>query len=277
MKLLVIGKPVEHSKSPLIHNYWLRERKLNFLYDKELVEEEDLKKIISEIKFNKIKGVNITLPYKRLITKYCDEIENNALNIGAVNTLYKRGNRIIGANTDGPGFWNALKEETQLAFNNAKIFIVGAGGAARGILFEIIKKPILEITITNRTIEKCLQLKKELNQLNKNILIKTQIWTNKTVPPDYNLVINSSSYGMRIDEDLDINFSKMKKDSTVCDIIYNPQETLFLKRAKKKKFKTINGLGMLVHQASESFKRWFNISLTNKEILEAKALIMREK
>ena len=277
MRLLVIGNPVKHSKSPLIHNYWLKERKLDFVYDKRLVEENDLENIISDIKFNKIKGINITLPYKRLITKYCDEIEDNALNTGAINTLYKKGNKLIGANTDGPGFCNALKEETQITFKNAKIFVIGAGGAARGILFEIIKQPVLEITIINRTIDKSIQLKKELDQLNKNILIKTQIWTNKTVPFDYNLVINSSSYGMQLDEDLDINFSKIKKNSIICDIIYNPQETSFLKRAKKEEFKIINGLGMLVHQASESFQRWFNISLTNEEILEVKALITSKK
>ena len=277
MKLLVIGNPVEHSKSPLIHNCWLKGRKLDFIYDKKLVKEDDLGNIISEIKLNKIKGVNITLPYKTLITKYCDEIEDNAVNTGAINTLYKKGDKLVGANTDGPGFCNALKEESQIAFKNAKIFIVGAGGATRGILFEIIKKPISEITIINRTIDKSLQLKKELNQLNKNTLIKTQIWTNKTVPPDYNLVINSSSYGMQLDEDLDINFSKIKKNSIICDIIYNPQETSFLKRAKKEEFKIINGLGMLVHQASESFQRWFNISLTNEEILEVKALITSKK
>ena len=277
MKLLVIGNPVEHSKSPLIHNYWLRKRKLNFIYEKKLVETDDLRNIILEIKSNKIKGVNITLPYKTLITKYCDEIEDNAFNTGAVNTLYKKGSKIIGANTDGLGFCNALREEAQIVFKNAKVFVVGAGGAARGILFEIIKKPVSEITIINRTIDKSLQLKKELDQLNKNILIKTQIWTNKTVPSDYNLVINSSSYGMRVEEDLDINFSEMKEDSIVCDIIYNPRETLFLKKAKKKNFKIINGLGMLVHQASESFQRWFNISLTNEEILEVKALITSKK
>ena len=277
MKLLVIGNPVEHSKSPLIHNYWLRKRKLDFIYEKKLVETDDLKNIILKIKSNKIKGVNITLPYKTLITKYCDEIEDNAFNTGAVNTLYKKGSKIIGANTDGLGFCNALREEAQIVFKNAKVFVVGAGGAARGILFEIIKKPVSEITVINRTIDKSLQLKKELDQLNKNILIKTQIWTNKTVPSDYNLVINSSSYGMRVDEDLDINFSEMKEDSIVCDIIYNPRETLFLKKAKKKIFKIINGFGMLVHQASESFQRWFNISLTNEEILEVKALITSKK
>ena len=277
MKLLVIGNPVKHSKSPLIHNYWLKGRNLDFIYDKKLVVEADLKNVISDIKFNKIKGINITLPYKRLITKYCDEIEDNALNTGAINTLYKKGDKLIGANTDGLGFCKALKEETQIAFKNAKIFVIGAGGAARGILFEIIKQPVMEITIINRTIDKSIQLKKELNRLNKNILIKTQIWTNKTVPSDYNLVINSSSYGMRLNEDLDINFSKIKENSIICDIIYNPQETSFLKRAKKEKFKIINGLGMLVHQASESFQRWFNINLTNKEILNAKSLIMNKK
>ena len=277
MKLLVIGKPIKHSKSPIIHNYWIKEKKLNYEYDKKLVEERDLESIILGIKHNKIKGANITLPYKRLITKYCDEIEDNALITGAVNTLYKKKNKIIGANTDGLGFFNSLREESSIMFNNVKIFIIGSGGAARGILFEMIKKPVSEITIINRTIEKSLQLKKELNELNKNIQIKTQKWTNKVVPSDYNLIINSSSYGMQQNEDLNINFSKIKKNSIVCDIIYNPPETLFLKKAKKEKFQIINGLGMLVHQAAESFNRWFNLNITDKEILEAKKLILSKK
>ena len=110
--------------------------------------------VISKIRCNEIKGINITLPFKSTITKYCDDIEDNAFNTGAVNTLYKKENKIIGANTDGLGFLKALKNESKVVFDNAKIFIVGAGGAARGILFEIIKKPVSEITIINRTIEK---------------------------------------------------------------------------------------------------------------------------
>ena len=277
MKLLVIGKPIEHSKSPIIHNYWIKEKKLDFIYDKKLVEENDLENIVLEIKHNKIKGINITLPYKKTITQYCDDIEDNALNTGAINTLYKKENKIIGANTDGLGFLNSLNEESNIIFDDAKIFIIGSGGATRGILFEVIKKPISEITIINRTIDKSLQLKKELNRLNKNVQIKTQIWTNRVVPSDYNLIINSSSYGMQKYEDLNIDFSKIRKDSIVCDIIYNPQETLFLKKAKKEKLQIINGLGMLIHQAAESFHRWFNMRIKNEEILKAKELLLSKK
>lgn len=277
MKLLVIGNPIKHSKSPLIQNFWLKNRKLNFIYEKKLVREKDLEMIISKIRCNEVKGINITLPFKSMITKYCDDIEDNAFYTGAVNTLYKKENKIIGANTDGLGFLKALKDESKVVFDNAKIFIVGAGGAARGILFEIIKKPISEITIINRTIEKSIQLKKDLNKINNNIIIKTQIWQNNMVPPDYNLIINSSSFGMQKKEDLEINIAKIKKNSVICDIIYNPSETKFLRRAKKMKLQVINGSGMLIHQAAESFRRWFGINISNEEILEAKKLILKNK
>lgn len=273
MKLLVVGNPIKHSKSPLIHNYWLKQRKLSYLYERKLAEIKDLQNIVQDLRKDKVKGINITLPFKNEVIKYCDEIEDNTKNTGAINTLYKRNNKIIGANTDGVGFLNSLKKHTNIIFNNSKIFVIGAGGSARGIIFEIIKEPVSEVTIFNRTEEKSIKLKDDLNKIYETKLIKIQNWKKNIIPAGYNLVINTTSYGMKKKENLDIDFSNIQKKSIVCDIIYDPQETLFLKKAKKMNYQIINGSNMLIYQAAESFKRWFNITVTKEEILTAKKLI----
>lgn len=273
MKLLVIGNPIKHSRSPLIHNYWLKQKKLNHLYEKKLTEIKDLQNVVLDLKNGKLKGVNVTLPFKNEIIKYCDEVEDNARNTGAINTLYKKNNKIIGANTDGVGFLSSLKIQTKIILDNSKVFVIGAGGSARGILFEIIKEPISEITICNRTREKSIRLKKDLNKIYKTKLIKIQNWKKRTVPNGYNLIVNTTSFGMKREENLNIDLSNIQEKSIVCDIIYDPQETLFLKKAKKMNHQVINGSSMLIHQAAESFKRWFNITVTKEEMLTAKKLI----
>lgn len=273
MKLLVIGNPIKHSKSPLIHNYWLKRKKLNYLYEKKLAKISDLQNIVLDLKNDKLKGINITLPFKNEIIKYCDKVEDNARNTGAINTLYKKNNKIIGANTDGIGFLNSLKIHTKITFDNLKVFVIGAGGSARGILFEIIKEPIAEITIFNRTEEKSIQLKKDLNSIYKTKLIKIQNWKKRIIPTGYNLIVNTTSYGMKKGENLNIDLSNIEEKSIVCDIIYDPEETVFLKKAKIMNYHIINGSNMLVHQAAESFKRWFNMTVTKEEMLKAKKLI----
>ena len=273
MKLLVIGNPIKHSKSPLIHNFWLKEKKINCSYKPLLVNSQDLKGIIQKVKKGEILGINITLPFKEEIQQYLDLTDNNALYTGAINTVYKKNNKVIGTNTDGIGLVNSLKHDSRISLKGKNIFLIGAGGAARGITFSLIKQKIQRLILTNRTIEKAKKLlfdiKKQTNF--NNIII--QEWSNKNVGFQTDVIINTTSYGMRTNENLSINFSRKRKNLVVYDIIYNPNQTYFLKKAKDYGIKTYNGSGMLVRQAAESFQRWFEIQVSEKEIKKAIKLI----
>ena len=268
-KILVIGNPIKHSKSPDIHNIWLKNKNIKVYYDKLKVNKGELKNLIEKVRSETLIGLNITVPYKKDIITYLDLLEEDSINSGAVNTIYKKNSKIIGANTDGNGFLNSVKNDACFSINkNSNIFVIGAGGAARGIIFSLINKNINKIYITNRTL-----LKKEelINNIKTKINFKNLIiqdWKRKNIPSDVDLVVNTSSFGMKKNEKLDFDFSKCKKNLLVYDIIYSPKETYFLKIAKSNGFKIQNGMGMLIRQAALSFYKWFGKKITEKEIIE---------
>ena len=268
-KILVIGNPIKHSKSPDIHNIWLKNKNIKVYYDKLKVNKGELKNLIEKVRSETLIGLNITVPYKKDIITYLDLLEEDSINSGAVNTIYKKNSKIIGANTDGNGFLNSVKNDACFSINkNSNIFVIGAGGAARGIIFSLINKNINKIYITNRTLLK----KKELiNNIKTKINFKNLIiqdWKRKNIPNDVDLVVNTSSFGMKKNEKLDFDFSKCKKNLLVYDIIYSPKETYFLKIAKSNGFKIQNGMGMLIRQAALSFYKWFGKKITEKEIIK---------
>ncbi|MDC3090972.1 shikimate dehydrogenase [Rickettsiales bacterium] len=268
-KILVIGNPIKHSKSPDIHNTWLKERNIKVYYDKLKVNKKELKNLVNRVRSETLIGINVTVPYKKDIITYLDLLDNNSINSGAVNTIYKKKSNIIGTNTDGDGFLNSVKKDARFLINkNSNIFIIGAGGAARGIIFSLINKNVNKIYITNRTLLK----KKELiNNIKLKINFKNlveQDWKEKVIPGDVDLVVNTSSFGMKKNEKLDFDFSKCKENLLAYDIIYSPIETYFLKIAKSKGFKTQNGMGMLIRQAALSFYKWFGKKITEKEIIK---------
>ena len=273
MKLLVIGNPIRHSKSPLIHNFWLKEKKINCAYKSLLVNSQNLKGIIQKIKKGEILGINITLPFKQEIQQYVDFTDDDATYSGAINTIYKKKDKIIGTNTDGIGFVNSLKYDSNINLYGKNVFLIGAGGAARGIIFSLINHKIQKLIITNRSIEKTnnlvFDIKKQTNF--NNIII--QEWSDKNVESQMDILINTTSYGMKKNEELNINFNDNRKNLVVYDIIYSPSQTYFLQKAKNYGFKTYNGSGMLVRQAAESFQKWFDIKISEKEIKKAISLI----
>ena len=276
MKLFVVGNPIKHSKSPIIHNLWLRKRKRKIVYEKKLLSEKQLSLMISMIRKGECLGFNITLPFKTKILKFLDYYEGNVKHIGAANTVYLKGNKIIGANTDGMGFVSSLKHEVKMNLRDKKVFVIGAGGAARGILLELLKYPIKEICICNRNLINAKKLKKNLSFYSPNCKITLQRWQRKKISRKYDLVINTTSFGMSLRENLNFNFSALRRRTVVYDLIYNPIETNFLKKAKKSNLRSYNGLGMLVRQAAESFTRWFNETVPEKDINEVKRIILKK-
>ena len=262
-KFLVIGNPISHSLSPLIHNYWMKKYKfLDFSYDKKKVEKKDLINIVNQVRKGEISGVNITVPFKKEIIELLDQVKGSAELAQSVNTLVKEGNKVCGYNTDIEGFRDSLNDD-YVEFNDKKIFILGAGGVAPSIL-EAFVNTANKIYISNRTIKKAKELKQvgdlSLDLLNKNENIIQVIDWGK-MPEICDIVVNTTSVGLKKDENLTLDFSEYEKRKEVLfyDLIYNPKETNFLKDARLRGNKTMNGKMMFLNQAAFSFEKWTGI------------------
>ena len=263
-KYLVIGNPIGHSLSPLIHNHWMKKYRLfNSTYEKKKVEKKDLEKIVDQIRNEKIKGVNVTVPFKKEIIPLLDDIKGDAQLTQSVNTLCKVNNEVCGYNTDTEGFKESLRDDL-IDYKNKNIFILGAGGVTPSIL-EAFVDTANKIYITNRTKEKAKELKK-LGDISTTLhgrekeTIEVVDWGKK--PQICDIVINTTSVGLTKDEKLNLDFNDYENNKNVLfyDLIYNPKETNFLKEAKLRGNKTMNGKMMFLRQAHIAFKIWTNIS-----------------
>ena len=248
-KFLVIGNPISHSLSPKLHNYWLKKNNINGTYDKEKLNSNDLEKLILRVKTNEIYGINVTVPFKKEIISYLDELSLEAENTQSVNTIYLNDNKVKGHNTDVDGFELSL---TNIKFDvkGKKILILGAGGVVPSIIFSLKKMKALKIIISNRTKAKAESLKDIFNDL--SIVDWGEV-------PNFDMVINATSLGLDNKDQINLDFSKVEKGKLYYDVIYNPKETNFLKKAKGMGNKTENGKKMFIYQAAASFKIWHNI------------------
>ena len=261
-KYLVIGNPIEHSLSPLLHNYWFKKHGiLDSIYEKQKVDKGDLKRIIEQVKNGELKGVNVTVPFKREIFDYIDSSSREVQLTKSVNTLIKEGDKVVGYNTDQGGFEISLQKNNWKP-EGKKILIFGAGGVTPSILSTFIKTDgDNKIYLCNRTRDKAEKLKKfwdktiNLFGINKNT-IEIVDWGNKIEMCD--LVINTTSVGLSKDENISFDFSDYdnNKDALFYDLIYNPKETNFLKQAKLRGNRTMNGKLMFLGQAQLAFKMW---------------------
>ncbi len=248
-KFLVIGNPIEHSLSPKIHNYWIKKNNIDAVYDKQKLSNDNLKNLILKIKNKEINGVNVTVPFKKEVISYLDKLSPEAEGTQSVNTICLDDNKIIGHNTDIAGFELAIKE-TKYDVVEKKILILGAGGVVPSIIFALNKMKVSSITLSNRTKSKAENLKK----LFKNLLI-----VNWGEVPNFDVIINATSLGLNNKDIINLDFSKIGKGKFFYDVIYNPIETNFLKRAKKLGHETENGKKMFIYQAAEAFKIWHGV------------------
>ena len=270
-KYLVIGNPIAHSLSPLLHNYWFKKyRFLDSIYEKKKVEKKDLKKIVEQIKNDEVKGVNVTVPFKREIFNFIDTAPHEVQFTKSVNTLVKENDKVVGYNTDQQGFEISL-EENDWDCKDKKILIIGAGGVTPSILSTFIKVDGAEkIYLSNRTRSKAEELKKfwdkalGIYQMKKDT-IEVIDWEKKSELCD--LIINTTSVGLTKDEKLNFDFSDYnnKKNVLFYDLIYNPKETNFLKDARIRGNRTMNGKMMFLWQAHLAFKMWTGVSPTIDE------------
>ena len=253
-KFGIIGRPIKHSLSPVLHNYWFKKYGLNASYTTIEAEDKDLEDVIKKIRENELTGINVTLPFKQKIINQTDKIINDAELTGSVNTILLDNNKIIGENTDVFGLQAAyLKEIDDCAFKNT--LVIGAGGVSPSVILSLQKSGVKKIFITNRTSEKCIFLKKKFNFL--NILP----WENlKDEIKNFDIIINATSLGLKDGDDFNFNFSNTKKELIYIDTIYNPLETKTYKFLKEEGKKVFNGLDMFIYQGQKSFYLWNKIN-----------------
>ena len=247
-KYLVIGNPIDHSLSPKLQNWWLKENNIDAKYDKIKLEDHEIKNFIQTIKEQKIAGCNVTVPFKKTVIPFLDKLSSEAEHTQSVNTITFDNGHLVGHNTDIAGFDSAIRK-LNFSVNGKKVLILGAGGVVPSIIFALQNMNVQEITISNRTIEKAENLKVLFNN------IKILEWGNLT---DFHMVINATSLGLN-NEKINLNFLSSGNDRLFYDVIYNPQETQFLKMGKQLGYKTENGKTMFIYQALEAFKLWHKI------------------
>ena len=248
-KYLVIGNPIEHSLSPKLHNYWIKEKNINAVYEKKKLDESDLKNIIFEVKEKKISGINVTLPFKKSVIPFLDELSPEANETQSVNTIYLNNNKIIGHNTDIAGFELAIKY-AKYDVSNKEILILGAGGVVSSIIYSLIKMKVSKITLSNRTKQKAEDFKNIFKDLN------IVDWGNII---NFDVIINATSIGLKEEDKIKLDYDKIGSDKFFYDVIYNPSETNFLKKAKAAGNKTENGKMMFIYQAHQAFTIWHEL------------------
>ena len=249
-KYLVIGNPIEHSLSPKLHNHWLKENNIHAVYEKKQLNENEIKEIINEVKKEKINGINVTVPFKKSVISFVNELTPFAKETQSVNTIYKINNKIIGDNTDVGGFELGLKH-INYNVKNKKAFILGAGGVAPSIVLALKRLGAAKITLSNRTKEKAENIKKIYSDL--KIIDWGEI-------PDFDMIINATSLGLKKDDQIKLNYTNIGPNKLFYDVIYNPRKTNFLLKAKQFGNQIENRKMMFINQAQLAFKIWHNIS-----------------
>ncbi len=254
-KFGIIGDPIKHSLSPVLHNYWFKKYNINAKYSLINIKENEFPNIIKKIKHRELDGINVTLPYKQKIVPYLDRLVNDAEVASSVNTIFlDENNMLIGENTDVFGVQAAYLKEVD-NIKSKKALVLGAGGVSPSILLSLIKSGIKQIAISNRTSEKCFFLKNKFKQLK---IIEWKSFRENL--KEYDIIINATSLGLKNGEDYNFNFETTREDSIFIDTIYNPLETKTFKYLKEKGLKVFNGLDMFIYQGQKSFYLWTKIN-----------------
>ena len=250
----VVGHPVKHSRSPIIHGYWLEQFGINGRYDRYDVKPEDFSHFVKTLSEQGLQGVNVTIPHKEAAFLALDEATERARRLKAANTLWFENGKLWGDNTDSIGFLANLDQGHPGWDINAKsALILGAGGAARAIIAGLRERNIEKITIVNRTRARAEEL-----ALMSGGQVAVAEWSKVSFQLESaDLVVNTTSLGMSGQPDLDLSLDPLGKNALVTDIVYVPLETNLLKQARLRGNPVVDGLGMLLHQAVPGFEHWF--------------------
>ncbi len=254
-KAFICGWPVAHSRSPVIHRYWLRQLGIKGDYLKQPVQAENLPDFLKNIANKGFVGGNVTLPHKEQAFALADVVDQHARALGAVNTLWLEDEKLHGSNTDGYGFLANLDQHAKGwdERNDMAAIVLGAGGAARAIVHAIQSRGFSEIHLINRTRSRAVAIAGHFSRG-----ITPHIWEElPALMPNCALLVNTTSLGMDGKAELEIDLAPLPKKCLVSDIVYMPLETALLKQARALGLKNVDGLGMLLHQAVPGFEKWF--------------------
>ena len=255
-KLGVLGYPLSHTLSPMIHNYWLSNYELNGVYEKVEVSTKNLRDFFSD-NILQYRGLNVTIPHKVDVFNYMDEVSDSAKVIGAINCITVSDNKLIGSNTDADGFIQGLiNTYSSINFENKNALVIGAGGASRAIIHALQMKSVRNISVTNRSQDRLQSLKKIFND-EISVIYWESIYEQIK---NFNLIINCTSLGMLGKDDIKFDLSRQREKSLVVDLVYNPLETGFILEARRNHHDYLNGIPMLLNQAALSWVRWLGIN-----------------
>jgi shikimate dehydrogenase len=252
----VIGWPIEHSRSPLIHGHWLERYAIPGSYTRRAVEPEALRAFLGGLAAEGLVGCNVTVPHKEVAFALADERDASAVAVGAANTLWIDNGKLHAANTDTYGFMTHLNRSApQWTKRDAPVAVLGAGGAARAIVYGFLQAGVSEVRVFNRSVERAQALAQALGPR-----VRVCAWADRVaLSRCASVVVNTTSLGLKGLGDLAIDFTGFHPACVVSDIVYVPLETTFLKAARLQGLATIDGLGMLLHQAVPGFERWFGV------------------
>jgi shikimate dehydrogenase len=261
----VIGWPVGHSRSPLIHNYWIKQHGLDAEYRREAVAPEQFKDFITHLAARGYVGANVTVPHKEAALAL-SEPDDRARAVGAANTLWLDGSRLRSTNTDVEGFIGNL-DATAPGWDHGlqSALVLGAGGAARAVVFGLLERGVGRILLVNRTAERAAALR---TQFGERVMLAR--WSDLDgLMAQAGLLVNTTSLGMAGQPSLTIDLARLPAGAVVSDLVYAPLETALLAAARSRGLRAVDGLGMLLHQAGGGFQRWFGVRPQVTEALRA--------
>ncbi|MBG9452704.1 shikimate dehydrogenase [Lysinibacillus sphaericus] len=251
----VIGDPIEHSKSPAMHNAWFQELSIDATYIPIRVPSENLESAVAGLKTLGASGWNVTIPHKTAIIPYLDELDELAEKMGAVNTVVRtKEGKLKGYNTDGVGFVRSLEDAVGKSHKDKPVLLIGAGGAARGVAFAMQQQGYTNLTIANRTVANAKVIVDEMGIGNAISLADAE-----ESLADFGILVQMTSAGLATGNfSMPFSLEQLAEGAIVADIVYNPLMTPFLKAADEKGATVVTGLGMFVHQGAIAFEHWLD-------------------
>jgi shikimate dehydrogenase len=257
IKACVIGWPISHSRSPLIHGYWLKQHKIDGSYTRQPVEPAALKEFLNALSAAGYAGCNVTIPHKENTYRLVMSADETTERLGAVNTVFVREGKVFGTNTDGEGFINSLFQSAPLlSLMNSRAVVMGAGGASLAVVNAILEQGASEVAVANRTIEKVQALSQRFGS--RVVAVDWERIADQL--SECSLLVNTTSLGMKGQPGIELDLSRLSPAAVVSDIVYTPLRTKLLEDAARRGNTVVEGLGMLLHQAVRGFSLWFGVT-----------------
>lgn len=256
----VIGYPLKHSLSPYMHTAALAKTKIEGAYVPFEIVPMQFEAVMKSLKVLPFTGYNVTVPYKEKVIPYLDRLDTDAKAIGAVNSIHYSRGRLIGYNTDVYGFLCSLKESLSMTPCGKRVLVLGAGGAARAVVYALLKEKAQSVVVMNRTLDKAKKIIHDMRPLMGRTLLGAYAFDEKYIKkilPAVDLIVNTTSVGLKKSDPLLLPARMLPQRSVaVYDLIYNPAKTKLLQTAERRGYRIANGLGMLVYQGARSFEIW---------------------